>query len=104
MTTRRVGLLPLVALTATLCLASRHAIAGQPGLSGSEAVRAEKCAGDYACDEDGSWSPAYGCTGSRLAPSAGTADRTPQQPTRASGECEPVRWQPTTHANADRPS
>jgi hypothetical protein len=26
-----------------------------PGLSGSEAYRAEKCAGDYVCDEDGSW-------------------------------------------------
>lgn len=25
------------------------------GLSGSEAYRAEKCAGDYVCDEDGPW-------------------------------------------------
>jgi hypothetical protein len=26
-----------------------------PGLSGSEAYRAEKCTGDYVCDEDGAW-------------------------------------------------
>lgn len=26
-----------------------------PALTGSEAVRAERCAGNYACDEDGSW-------------------------------------------------
>ena len=31
-----------------------------PGLSGSEAYRAEKCAGDYVCDEDGLWETIVG--------------------------------------------
>ena len=30
------------------------------GLSGSEAYRAEKCAGDYVCDEDGLWETIVG--------------------------------------------
>jgi hypothetical protein len=36
-------------------------------LTGSEAVRAERCAGDYVCDEDGSWQASYVCPNYRLA-------------------------------------
>ena len=51
-----------------------------PGLSGSEAYRAEKCAGDYVCDEDGSWETIVGTrtehTPSGLTAELGNAEQT----------------------------
>lgn len=39
----------------------------QMQFSGSEAVRAERCAGDYTCDDDGSWAIADMCAAQRAA-------------------------------------
>ncbi|MCC6775096.1 MAG: hypothetical protein IT537_00410 [Hyphomicrobiales bacterium] len=39
----------------------------QMQLSGSEALRAETCAGDYTCDDDGSWAIGDICAEQRAA-------------------------------------
>jgi hypothetical protein len=53
-------------------------------LTGSEAVRAERCTGDYACDEDGSWQTTYVCPQHRPAVADATAG-TREQPTVTAG-------------------
>jgi hypothetical protein len=42
-------------------------------LTGSELLRAERCVGDYVCDEDGSWQIATMCLKDRLALTAAIA-------------------------------
>ena len=42
-------------------------------LTGSERLRAERCAGDYVCDEDGSWQIGTMCLKDRLALTAAIA-------------------------------
>ena len=45
-----------IGCAAAICLCAFGAAAEQEKLSGSELLRAERCANLYDCDEDGSWS------------------------------------------------
>ena len=46
---------PSISAPATKQVAGSATSVRDPGLSGSEAYRSEKCVGDYVCDEDGPW-------------------------------------------------
>ena len=71
----------LSALTGIMVLSSAlagdiQAVLAQHVLSSSEAYRAERCAGDYVCDEDGSWATGNMCVARRAMALASSSDET----------------------------
>jgi hypothetical protein len=74
----------------------------QRELKGSEAVRAERCAGDYVCDEDGSWQATYLCPWHRVSTSEATGDSTDQATASAHVQVSTQRVVGRGQAGSDR--